>query len=85
MVFLVVKMVQKNGGEVDMDVVFWRNSGTNFKLSQVEFWKHVSFRSDARHDPKATFLSTTRKNTNLPHLIEDPLCGTYLSPIHCCL
>ena len=29
--------------------------------------------------------TTNKKNTNLPHLIEDPLCGTYSSPIHCCL
>ena len=48
---------------LDMDGFF----GGQFQIFQVEFLKHVSFRSDARHDPEATtFRFYKPKNTNLP-------------------
>ena len=33
--------------------------------------------------PKVGYVNSLEGN--VPHLIEDPLCGTYSSPIHCCL
>ena len=69
------KVVKKWGKWIlDMDGFF----GGQFQIFQVEFLKHVSFRSDAKHDPEATTFRFYNPQKYQPSLVD---WGFYVEPI----